>query len=95
MGQRLANLTKKNIEFHQKMAKLAPGTASSSSVAHPPSEKLLIHPFVNPDSVFFNRTDHQENAFVELTGDQITPEKYPFSFDDQNVTLITVGPKTK
>jgi hypothetical protein len=58
------------------------------------SEKLLVHPFINSDSVFFGRTNLNDNNFIELSQDQVSELKYPFQFDDESVTFIDVGTKT-
>ena len=74
------------------MGSLKPGSQTGNIEA---GDKLLIHPFVNEDCVFYGRTDMEQNAFVELTPEQISEDKYPFSFDDESVTFIDVGPKVK
>lgn len=86
MVQRMNKIAKKNMEFHQTMDSMKPGTQQKVCFE---SDKILVHPFVNEESVFFQRSDFQQNAFVEL--ENFDSSKYPFAFDDENVTFVDVN----
>lgn len=56
------------MQFHEKIAEIQPENPQKyDNLENLKSDKLLVHPFLNEDSVFFGRTDLEENAFVELT----------------------------
>lgn len=56
------------------------------------SKSLLIHPFANPDSVFYAKRDIESNAFIELTLDQLTEDKYLFDLEGEEcANLIFVN----
>lgn len=86
MTQRLQELSKKNLEFHKRMSdlhhnrtKVAPET---------PSQSLLPHPYTNRDSVFFGRKDLEDNAFIELTKDQLSADKFLFDFEEEDCSNL-------
>lgn len=90
MTQRLQELSRKNLEFHKKMSDLQ--HKRSRIDPNTPTQSLLPHPYVNQDSVFFGRKDLEDNAFIELSKEQLSDDKFLFDLEEEDSSnLITLN----